>query len=553
MSRVFWILALGIAVSLFAEDPPAPTKVEGIPLILGSNTFGECNVPAGLCNVTAISLSNHVVALKSDGTVVAWGRNTAGQCNVPAGLSGVVAVAAGAEHTLALKSDGTVVAWGSNADGECNVPAGLNGIRAVAAGYSAFFGSDTTLWGFSVALKADGIVTAWGNNSAGQSNVPAGLTGVAAIAACGPLVGALKSDGSVVAWGRNFGGSSDVPAGLSQVMAVVAGNDHMAALKLDGTVVMWGDNQFGQCSMPTGLSGVVAIAAGGFHTAALKSDGTIVAWGRNDQGQCNCPLATGVSSIQAGFRNTAILFSGTLPTARFTCSDVVGFVGLPLAFDATYSTDPENQIKTYDWDFGDGSPHGSEKIMAKTYFAPGTYAVTLTIKDGDGLIASTTRNVVVLAASEAGLFNGYIKYKVKWTRTAQNADSLTFEANVNAGDVTVGKDTAVAIEIAGQRFTGTLDAKLRDSTNANCKWQVKAGTRNQAFGEVNLKAKIKKASLGLGFNLAGAVVGVDPHELVTLDIPVRIEIAGRIFEVSVSSDFKFSADGKKAAGEGEGQ
>ena len=34
----------------------------------------------------------HFLALMPDGTVVAWGDNSYGQCDVPAGLTGVVAV-----------------------------------------------------------------------------------------------------------------------------------------------------------------------------------------------------------------------------------------------------------------------------------------------------------------------------------------------------------------------------------------------------------------------------------------------------------------------------
>ena len=35
----------------------------------------------------------------------------------PVGLSGVTAIAAGSDHLLALKSDGTVAAWGNWMDG----------------------------------------------------------------------------------------------------------------------------------------------------------------------------------------------------------------------------------------------------------------------------------------------------------------------------------------------------------------------------------------------------------------------------------------------------
>ena len=77
--------------------------------------------------------------MKRDGSVVAWGCSgfDKGQCSVPAGLSDVTAVAAGNAHSLALKRDGTVVAWGCGPGvdlGQCGVPSGLSHVTAIAAG-----------------------------------------------------------------------------------------------------------------------------------------------------------------------------------------------------------------------------------------------------------------------------------------------------------------------------------------------------------------------------------------------------------------------------------
>jgi PKD repeat protein len=269
-------------------------------------------------------------------------------------------------------------------------------------------------------------------------------------------------------------------------------------------------------------------------------------------------LASVVMTATSQFSTTSIVNSNNAtvqvfpvsnrPAARFTTSDVVGFAQVPLTFDATLSTDPQNAITSYTWNFGDGSPLGSGQVISRAYVAAGTYTVTLTITDGDGLPNSTTRQIVILPADQVGLFNSSIEYKVKWDRAKTDSDTLSVEANVNVGDAVIADGTPLAIEIVGQRFEATLDAKLR-AKSVNDSWQVKANTRKQSVGEVSLKFKAKKASLGLGFNQAGAV---GEGEVVTLEIPLRLEIAGRVFEVQLDSSFKFSKDGKKAVGEGEG-
>ncbi|MFN6052339.1 MAG: VCBS domain-containing protein, partial [Planctomycetia bacterium] len=294
---------------------------DGTVTAIGSNSMGECNVPAGLTGVVAVSAAlGSSMALKSDGTVVEWGYLIGA---APSGLSGVVAISR-ADHTLALKSDGTVVAWGYNGTGQCNVPSGLSNVVAVAAGYGASF-----------ALKSDGTVVGWGDNGYGQLNIPAGLSGVIALdVGIYGSVAALKSDGTVVSWGRNstFGGvvtgQTAVPVGLGNVVAISEGLNHAVALKSDGTIVAWGlDTVFSDTNsnninlVPPGISGVVAVSAGTDRTFVMKADGSVVWWGhlgatapymvngqpyQTAQGYgIAVPAPNGVSGVSAGFAFTS--------------------------------------------------------------------------------------------------------------------------------------------------------------------------------------------------------------------------------------------------------
>jgi PKD repeat protein len=153
------------------------------------------------------------------------------------------------------------------------------------------------------------------------------------------------------------------------------------------------------------------------------------------------------------------------PTVRVTTSDVVAFAGNSFTFDASPSTDPENAIASYTWNFGDGTPPGSGQVISKVYDNPGEYTVTLTVTDAAGVSSTLTRVIQVLPEDEMGLFNGYVTYQAKWDRNKENKDTLSLTANVNVGDYVVAAGAPVALEIAGQRFTGTLDKKLRDYTN----------------------------------------------------------------------------------------
>ena len=238
------------------------------------------------------------------------------------------------------------------------------------------------------------------------------------------------------------------------------------------------------------------------------------------------------------------------PIVRLQTSDVVAFATQAFTFDASTSSDPENAIASYDWDFGDGTPHGSQQIITKVYNQPGTYTITLTITDSAGVSSSTTRVIEVLAASEVGLYNGFMNYKVNWNRNAESKDTLSFDASVNVGDDVIAAGTPVAIEIVGQRFEGTLDRKLRDFTNLNEKWTVKAGIRHQPSGTVSVKLALKKADLGSAFNLAGVTVGGDPHDIVSKDITVHLEVGAHSFELQVPTDFKFTGGGTRAKGDG---
>ncbi len=64
-------------------------------------------------------------------------------------------------------------------------------------------------------------------------------------------------------------------------------------------------------------------------------------------------------------------------------------------FDGSGSTDSDGTIESYAWDFGDAST-GSGVTPSHAYQSVGTYTVTLTVTDNDGLTSSDTAGITVM-------------------------------------------------------------------------------------------------------------------------------------------------------------
>jgi len=87
-------------------------------------------------------------------------------------------------------------------------------------------------------------------------------------------------------------------------------------------------------------------------------------------------------------------FENQPPVASAKSDVIVGPVPLLVNFDASGSKDPDGNIISYNWNFGDGKS-SDEIYPIHTYIQPGIYTVQLTVTDSDKAIGTTTLEIVV--------------------------------------------------------------------------------------------------------------------------------------------------------------
>ncbi len=152
-------------------------------------------------------------------------------------------------------------------------------------------------------------------------------------------------------------------------------------------------------------------------SGSSDSDGNIVgyAWdfGDNETGTGVNPVhiytttgefeisltVTDNDGLQSTDTSAATIGIGPLPPIADVNGPYTGTVGVPVDFDGTGSSDPNNDIASYDWDFGDGTfVEDAGPTPSHTYSGDGIFTVTLTVIDATELSdsASTTATIELI-------------------------------------------------------------------------------------------------------------------------------------------------------------
>ena len=126
------------------------------------------------------------------------------------------------------------------------------------------------------------------------------------------------------------------------------------------------------------------------------------------------------------------------PTAQFSATPAQGASPLLVQFDASASSDPEQQPLSYAWDFGDGSPAGSGPTPTHTYTQTGVYTARLEVADPGGALGVAETQVLV-------------DESVPWATILVPASGIAVESDTEIGVSGLGgdlEDANVALEWA---------------------------------------------------------------------------------------------------------
>ncbi|MCU1557980.1 MAG: hypothetical protein JWN09_1975 [Microbacteriaceae bacterium] len=207
---------------------------------------------------------------------------------------------------------------------------------------------------------------------------------------------------------------------------------------------------FGDGATGTGATATHDYAAAGTYTVTLTV---------TDNEGASTPLS---HSITVAAANVA-------PTASFTSAPN----GLGVAFDAAASADSDGTISSYDWDFGDGSSHGTGVAPTHTYAATGSYTVTLIVTDNGGASASAAHLVSVVKPNVAptASFTTSVSNLVVTVNAGASTDDGTITGyawNFGDGATGTGVNASHSYAAAGDytiTLTVTDDGALTGTTN----------------------------------------------------------------------------------------
>jgi PKD repeat protein len=178
----------------------------------------------------------------------------------------------------------------------------------------------------------------------------------------------------------------------------------------DGTIVSY-TWSFGDGTVASGITATHSFSNNGVYTVTLAIDD-------NDGAIDQKRLTIFVTETKPDETNKR-------PVASFTAIPRIVSIDETVYFDASESVDSDGSIVTYLWDFGDGNTATGE-TTEHTFNEEGTYTITLTVTDNNGLIDIDSH--AISATIQATPNQNPIASFIKSTQTTTRGETIHFDA-----------------------------------------------------------------------------------------------------------------------------
>ena len=280
-------------------------------ILLPTFVLGQCwqSLDAG---------ADHVVAIRSDGTLWSWGNNdhiklgwnNATPSSSPGRIGNStnwISVSAGRMHSAAINSAGKLFTFGNNTFGECGNGNSGNNYQSASIQQIGTDNWSAVSCGsyYTLLIKSDGTLWSTGDSSNGKcgrgtlfSNSPAQIgtdNNWKQVSANSTYSLGLKTDGTLWFWGNGRQGNglgtttnnTPVQVGTDTNWDKIATRGTFA-IKTDGTLWGWGSNIVSTSNSPVQIgtdSNWKMVTTNISHIAAIKTDNTLWLWGGNSNGQ----------------------------------------------------------------------------------------------------------------------------------------------------------------------------------------------------------------------------------------------------------------------------
>jgi PKD repeat protein len=159
------------------------------------------------------------------------------------------------------------------------------------------------------------------------------------------------------------------------------------------TLVTTGESIRFNASLSYDVDGVITTFTWIFGDTATGT-GAVVDHEYSQNGSYNVTVVAVDDDGALNHKTVRVIVGNTAPIAVAQASNGYVLTLEDVEFTASSSSDPDNNIATYNWDFGDGRS-AMGQILNHSYSDDGTYIVTLTVTDTGGIFGIATITIVV--------------------------------------------------------------------------------------------------------------------------------------------------------------